>query len=301
MKAVVIISTYNGAKNIERQLNSIFLQKNIDVSVLIRDDGSKDNTIKVIKKYIVNNPDKKIELIEGENIGYAKSFWLGLKQAEDSDYYAFSDQDDVWKSDKLIKCISAMNALDSIPQLSYCKMQRSDENLSRLREQVHILTPDQLSKKLTLIKTYNYGAATVINKSAKDLVCRVWPRTQELPHDMWIGIVCYWFGKIYYIDEELYYWIRYNTSVTGEGTKKSGINYRIKQSFNKKSYPNVCEELLNYYSDILMETDKEFLLRVKHYKTRLTDKIKLLFDISFVRPSFLGTIVLKIGILMNWL
>lgn len=76
-------------------------------------------------------------------------------------------------------------------RLAYCKMQRSDVQLNRLDEQVKVLKPEQLTKKLTLIKTYNYGAATVINKSAKMLVCRVWPEVDDLPHDMWVGTLCH--------------------------------------------------------------------------------------------------------------
>lgn len=44
---IVVISTYNGAKYIERQLNSIFEQSGVDIQVLVRDDCSKDNTVKL--------------------------------------------------------------------------------------------------------------------------------------------------------------------------------------------------------------------------------------------------------------
>lgn len=230
---IVVISTYNGAKYIERQLNSIFNQVNVDVRVLVRDDCSKDDTVEVIQKYAQKHPKNKIEIVNGKNVGFAKSFWLGLSRCGEADYYAFADQDDVWKPNKLICCINAMQEENQIPQLAYCKMQRSDVQLNRLDEQVEILKPEQLTKKLTLIKTYNYGAATVINKSAKKLVCRLWPEVDDLPHDMWIGTLCYWFGKVYYVDEELYYWIRYDTSVTGEGTKGTAVKYRLKKQYKE--------------------------------------------------------------------
>lgn len=260
MKTVIIvISTYNGARQIERQLDSIFAQIGVDVRVLVRDDCSKDNTVEVVQKYAQRHPNNRIEIIKGENVGYAKSFWLGLSMCNDADYYAFADQDDVWKPNKLIKCIDAMQNENNVPQLAYCKMQRSDIKLNRLDEQVEILKPEQLTKKLTLIKTYNYGAATVINKSAKELVCRVWPEVDDLPHDMWIGTLCFWFGKVYYVDEELYYWIRYDTSVTGEGTKGTAIQYRLKKTLQKKSYPNISTAMLEFYSDILKPSDQAFL------------------------------------------
>lgn len=301
MKTVtVIISTYNGAKHIERQLDSIFAQINVEINVLIRDDCSSDNTIQKIEQYINNHPGRQIRLIIGDNVGFAKSFWLGLRMCDDSDYYAFSDQDDVWKPEKLISCIEVMRDASEIPQLTYCKMQRSDEKLNRLEEQVNILKPEQLTKKLVLTQTYSYGAATVINKSAKNLVCRIWPDVEDLPHDMWVGVLCYWFGKVYYVDEELYYWIRYSTSVTGEGTKRTGIKYRLQQSLKKKSYPNVSEELLMHYNDLLEQEDVDFLNKIKNYKKNFGDKISLLIDKNFRRTTFWGTASLKLGIFLNW-
>lgn len=160
--------------------------------------------------------------------------------------------------------------------------------------------PEQLTKKLTLIKTYNYGAATVINKSAKELVCRVWPEVDDLPHDMWVGTLCHWFGKVYFVDEELYYWIRYDTSVTGEGTKGTAIQYRLKKTLQKKSYPNISTAMLEVYSDLLQSEDRAFLKKASDYKKVFKDKISLLFDPAFKRLTFSGTLALKLGILLNW-
>lgn len=297
---LVVISTYNGEKHIERQLDSIFDQEQVNVRVLIRDDHSTDNTVAVIKKYQDTHKSCSIDLIEGENLGYAKSFWTALKNCANTDYYAFSDQDDVWKKNKLIRCIESMQYDSNIPQLSYCNMQRSDIFLRKLDEQVDVLPTKKLSKKLTLIKTYNYGAATVINHKARELVCRCWPEVEDLPHDMWVGTLCYWFGKVNYVNEELYYWIRYESSVTGEGTKNTGIKYRVKKTLQKKSYPNICNALLDSYSDLLEAKDKEFLETVKNYKINVKDKMKLLLDPTFKRLSVSGTAALKMGILFGW-
>jgi glycosyltransferase involved in cell wall biosynthesis len=299
-KVIVVISTYNGAKYIERQLDSIFEQISVKVEAFVRDDCSKDNTVEVVQKYAQNHPQNKIVIIKGENVGFAKSFWIGLSKCGDADYYAFADQDDVWKPNKLIRCIDAMRGGEQVPQLAYCKMQRSDIQLKRLDEQVEILKPEQLTKKLTLVKTYNYGAATVINKSAKNLVCRLWPEVDDLPHDMWIGTLCYWFGRVYYVDEELYYWIRYETSVTGEGTKETAIRYRLKKTVQKKSYPNISTAILDGYGDLLRPEDRDFLKRINDYKVNWKDKVTLILDPTFKRLSFCGTIALKLGILMNW-
>ena len=298
---VVVMSTYKGALNVSRQLDSIFSQIGVNVSVFIRDDQSPDDTVKVIDAYKNEHPDRKIDYIVGQNEGYAKSFLDALKMAGEADYYAFSDQDDVWKEDKLIKSIQPMeDSKGEGPKLSYCKMQRTDEELTRLSEQVHVLELNELSKKLVLTQTYNYGAATVFNREARELICRRMPSGNKVPHDFWAGLLCYWFGKVFFIDEELYDWIRYETSVTGEGTKASGRAYRLKETLKKRSYLNVASDLLEGYPDLLEENDQRFLDALTRYKKKFKLKMRLLLDKEFKREKWGGTILLKFGILMNW-
>nr|WP_300565670.1 glycosyltransferase [uncultured Acetatifactor sp.] len=301
MKSVIVImSTYNGSSNVCRQLDSIFRQKGVEISVVIRDDNSKDDTVEVLKKY-AKATGKKIKVITGINEGYAKSFWDALRMSGEADYYAFSDQDDVWKDDKLIKSITPIEESAFVgPKLAYCRMQRSDKKLNRLDEQVRVLRPTQLSKKICLTQTYNYGAATIFNGEARELICRCWPDRGDVPHDLWAGLLCYWFGEVFYVDEELYYWIRYESSVTGEGTKKSGKLYRLKESLRKKSYPNVAKYILDYYSELVLDADRSFLNDILNYKDESRSKSRLLFDKEFRRSNLSGTFILKMGILLNW-
>ena len=298
---VVIISTYKAGKKLERQLDSIFSQKGVNIRVYIRDDSSPDNTVEIIESYKINHPNYNIDYIVGENLGYALSFLEALEKSGDADYYAFSDQDDVWIDDKIIKTINPMedDHIDT-PKLAYCNMRRSDENLNIYDEQINILKPHELTKKIVLTQTFNYGAATVFNRAAKKLICRCKPKGYDIPHDYWAGLLCFWFGQVFYVDDRLYYWIRYDTSVSGEGTKKSGRLYRIRECIKRKSYPNVSYDLLNYYSDLLEPRDKVFLEKLSNYKEEDKKKIGLLFDFGFRRKKISGTVMLKLGILMNW-
>ena len=126
-KVYVLMSTYNGDKYLKEQLESILDQKNINVSIFIRDDGSTDNTEMIIKSFCDNH--NNIHYFSGENIGYGKSFMELIKNVpNDAEYYAFSDQDDVWKLDKLISAIQAIREI-SEPAL-YCALpEYVDQNL----------------------------------------------------------------------------------------------------------------------------------------------------------------------------
>lgn len=50
-QVAVVMSTYNGEKYIREQINSILTQEDVDIHLFIRDDGSKDSTLSIIKEF----------------------------------------------------------------------------------------------------------------------------------------------------------------------------------------------------------------------------------------------------------
>lgn len=65
-------------------------------------------------------------------------------------------------------------------------------------------------------------------------------------------------------------------------------------------YPNISTAMLEYYSDLLQPGEMDFLKKASDYKTVFYDKVSLLFDPTFKRLTFSGTLALKLGILLNW-
>ena len=83
----ILLSTYNGEKYLEEQLQSLFKQTYWEnCTLFVRDDGSKDGTIDILKKY---EKEKKLILNCGENIGFVKSFFWLLNNAPKADFYSF--------------------------------------------------------------------------------------------------------------------------------------------------------------------------------------------------------------------
>lgn len=98
----VVMSTYNGEKYLKEQIDSILSQEGVDVRLYIRDDGSSDRTTDILASY---QEHKNVKIEKGNNLGFAKSFLTALDECDEADYYAFSDQDDVWEKDKLSTAI----------------------------------------------------------------------------------------------------------------------------------------------------------------------------------------------------
>lgn len=103
----VLMSTYCGEKYVAEQIDSILRQKDVHIYLYIRDDGSNDNTKNILEKY--KNENNNIKIKFGRNIGVGNSFMNLLYSVPDIfDYYAFSDQDDIWDADKVCVAIDLL-------------------------------------------------------------------------------------------------------------------------------------------------------------------------------------------------
>ena len=104
-KVVVLLSAYNGEEYIGEQIDSILQQDWGNVSIWVRDDGSKDQTVSILERY---EKDGRVHLKRGENLGFIGSFFWLVANCEEGDYYAYSDQDDVWFPNKLSMAMERM-------------------------------------------------------------------------------------------------------------------------------------------------------------------------------------------------
>ena len=110
----VILPTFNGSKFLEKQINSILNQKYVSVTIYIFDDDSNDNTIEIINK--INNPKivfidflKKYSKIKSASNSFYRMI-LGINLDSKFKYVAFSDQDDIWFSNKLIRAVNTIES-----------------------------------------------------------------------------------------------------------------------------------------------------------------------------------------------
>lgn len=292
-KVVVVMSAYNGAQFIEKQIRSIFAQKDVDVNCLIRDDGSKDDTLDKLEE--LKNDFKKIDIIRGENVGWEKSFLLALKAADDAEYYAFSDQDDIWFENKLIKEIKELEKHDNEkPLMVHCNRISCDEKLVPIKPAPKLARP--LNRKNALVQEYAQGCTIVLNKKAKELVTRSMPKC-KIPHDMWTGMICYLFGEVYYLSDPLFYHINHENNASGAGHIYKSRLGRLKKIIKGGSYPNAARDILDIYGDLISKEDEVFLKRAAGACKNISDRVNLLFDFDFRRKFLIGTLSLKYVVL----
>ncbi len=304
MKIAVIMSTYNGEKFIHEQIESILEQENIDLDLFIRDDGSKDDTPKIIKDY--NAKYDNIYVDCGANVGFRRSFISQLLKVKGYDYYAFSDQDDYWERNKLS---SAIKMLEDSGVSDKCAVYYS--NLKIVDKDLHFIKSTNLDKrKQTLQSVFSRrsiaGCTMVFNKKMFELVDK-----HEIPdgllrrgHDSFIITLCYAVGGCVVCDSNAYINYRQHELNASGGSK--GSIYRLKKEWNtafdkKGQEPEIANNILDIWWDDLTEESKEILELVYKSNSQVTSRLKMFFSSKFTTGDFRLTLLSKIKILLGML
>lgn len=269
----VVMSTFNGEKYLNEQIDSILSQKNVDVKLYIRDDGSSDGSRKSILNYAEN---QNVNYKFGENQGFVKSFLDALDSCGEADYYAFSDQDDVWQDDKLITAVSMLEKENPEIPLLYCSaLQRVDENLNFISIQqfpgLLVSLPSMLARGRLA------GCTFVFNNRLRELVKGGSKISIHSSHDSWVLLVCLSCnGKVIFDKTSHILFRRHgtNTSIDG-GSFKNRLRYEFRYFKNyKDNRRDTSEELLRYIGTNISEDSRRFLEKVVNYKMNMITRIK---------------------------
>lgn len=178
-RVLVLMSTYNGERFLEAQIDSILSQEGVDVSLLVRDDGSTDGTLHTLEDYQARG---LLNFYSGPNLGPARSFLHLLANAPDSTYYSLADQDDVWLPDKLSAAVERLGNSSDRPALYAGVTQLCDAQLNLI--DTHYQQP-RLTFGEALVWAYASGCTMVMNRPLQQVVAARQPEFVEM-HDRWI-------------------------------------------------------------------------------------------------------------------
>ena len=297
----VLVSTYNGEKNLAKQLDSILAQEcDYGVDIYIRDDESDDNTVAIIKQY--QKQHKNIFLSQAKNIGCNASFFELLKNTHGYDYYAFSDQDDVWMKDKLQSAINMLEKMQSNNPLLYgsCSTLFNDdlEKLGTTQQKLKDITFYN-----TIIQNFLPGHSQVMNNELRQaILAKNIDTSQIYYYDSWITNVAMIKGKILFDNNPHTYYRQHDKNELGYGGSR--FNWykerirRIRDNQSKK-YSKQIDYFVEIYHDDL---DPEFIDEIKKFqcsKASLTKRIKYISKSKLYRQRNIETKLFKLMYLLK--
>lgn len=179
----ILLATYNGARYLPEQLDSLIAQTHRPLSLVVRDDGSSDDTPAIVAAYADRLP---LRVLPGGHLGVRRAFFALLAAADPAaDYVAFCDQDDVWHADKLARAVAALAAHDpAVPALYCARAVLTDGALNPIGHTRLPSRPPGFAN--ALIENIASGMATVMNRAAVALINARQPSHAVNPiHDWW--------------------------------------------------------------------------------------------------------------------
>ena len=309
----VVITTYNGEKFINDQLDSIFNQSLLPSEILICDDNSSDSTLKLIFKYLQNKNIKYYYNDEGyikdedstivrvfkneKNIGYNLNF-INLIKKTSYDIVFISDQDDIWYKDKIKIQYDLLN-------LKSANLVASDYDLINTNK---ILNHKTAYKEIRIknISHVSFYGMTMCFKKDNDFIDSLdylLKNNSFYYYDRLFSLYFIIKGKVYYINDALVYHRIHNDNAVGNNTSKIRGSLLNRVNIAKDYYNDICI-IKNYFNNIdkyklyYLNINEKFrfkryiLLKNLYENNNLYNKIKLLFFIliNFYKYPYIKSI-----------
>ena len=303
----ILLSVYNGEKYLAAQLDSLLAQTYRNITIYIRDDGSEDDSLSIVRRYMqksLSEPGIRMILLENEekrNLGYMESFWTLLRESGSADYYAFCDQDDYWLPEKVEKGVAALEKEDMRQPLLYSSsFYYCDAEMNFSGEPQKIKVPVQF--KDVLFYTPAFGFTIMINHALRDLALSA-SSLAGIPHDGWCQKIAASMGRFIYDPERTAGYRRHSATVTyaGAGTLKMIAKWIRNDIFGAglSEQHFVLERFYEEYGDRLGKKEYAWLNLFRERPVTVKIYLKRLFFPERLRPSMGGELALRGCFLAN--
>lgn len=264
MTVSVCMGTYNGETYIEQQLNTILRQTKAPEEVILCDDGSTDNTVSIIERFIRKNGlDGKWKLYRNKiNKGYPSNFYYACSLCNEEIVF-LADQDDIWKNDKIEKMCRVMEKNPGAKSVC-CKFNLMDEK----EQEIHsIMAP-----------TYAHETGEVRNVPVEEIFYKCqWPGmvmayrrdwyeswtkgNYQIPHDFLIAARAAEEGGFFQLDETLAYHRRHDHNTGGEEHHIRKLLNRDRKLKEIRDYLQILQQFLK--EEVLATHTAKLLLNRK--------------------------------------
>ncbi len=225
-KVDILLATYNGEKYLKEQIDSILNQTYDSFRLIISDDCSIDKTREILEEY-AKKDDRVVVFNQDINLGVTKNFEFLLSKVE-SEYFMFSDQDDIWKEDKIQKCLEKIKKENA--DLVYSDLEVVDADLNVTYESYW-----KLKGFYKKVKKYNDFNSLYLNNyitgctmfSKKECINTIlpFPHTSEFViFDYWMALMISQSGKMAYIEEPLTKYRQHKKNTIGSKKRSDSIN-----------------------------------------------------------------------------
>lgn len=291
----VLISTYNGEKYIREQIESIKNQTYPNIKIYVRDDGSTDGTIDILKEY---KNSGEIELLIGENVRWGKSFMTLLEVADEGDYWAFCDQDDVWNQEKIQWAVEWFEQKDNNkPLLFHSAYELTNEDMTEVTG-IYTAPEYTFDFRRSLTDCLYQGFSIVLNQRLREMML-CGDKDVITSHDWWACLLVTKFGESYFDTRIASKHRRLKQSMSG-GDLPSKIKWFIKTMKTGSSDIKGCaREFTRLYGNTLDGPDEKIVYEFAKENYSLSGALKKAFYPKRWRASLSSELSIRILMLIG--
>jgi glycosyltransferase involved in cell wall biosynthesis len=299
----ILLCTYNGSKFLAEQLDSLESQTHQNWVVIASDDGSTDQTIKILRQYQAKWPAGKLLIRSGPQKGFCRNFLsLACDSEIKADYYAFCDQDDVWLPAKLEVALSNIitNQVDNVPYLYCGRTKYVNENLNPCGMSPLFVFPP--SFRNALVQSIAAGNTMVFNIATKRLIEKV--GVVDVPsHDWWLyQLISGVEGQVFYDCEPQLLYRQHEFALVGGNNsfpaKMERIWMLLQGRFQRWNSKNVAA-LIQVENELEKNNKKILTMFDLLRRSRLKDRYRLMGVCGLYRQTRRGTFSLFVAVLIN--
>jgi len=308
LKLVVVMATYNGAPYIDEQIRSILTGQIRPNQLIIRDDHSHDKTLELAHKLAATSTsDVEFDIRKNQTgLGAAKNFLSILNELpNDTDFVAFSDQDDIWEPWKLKRAVQFLSdeKIGEQPALYCSRQQLVDEqgqNIKLSRNFKH-----QPSFSNVLVENIATGCTVLINRRALNIIQEV---SQPLPdiafHDWWLNLIISGVGgKVIFDSKPGIKYRQHDANVRGgQVSLLAGLKTRIKRQIAVQLRDQIERNIkaASKVDEKFTPTNRKKLDAFRKARnSNFTQRVTYLRSASIYRQSRLDDIVMKMLLLVG--
>lgn len=274
IKIQILLSTYNGERYLKEQLDSYLIQNgNFDIRVLIRDDGSTDATADILGEY---QRKYGFEVLRGDNIGVNQSMKVLFDHSDrDADYFAISDQDDVWCEDKLESAVHKLASKNpEIPLLYASSSLITDENLCPIG--MTLYPSKKASYYNAMVQNICQGHTEVFNQHLMNELRKYYP-VEIYAVDWWIYLIAAAIGEMDFDEKYTVYHRQHGVNSVGYETNIRKKIFRRIGYLKENKASQISRQLRAFYEQYRGQMPEEYRVETEHYLDFEKDKLQRLY------------------------
>ncbi|HGA2317516.1 TPA: glycosyltransferase family 2 protein [Pseudomonas putida] len=298
----ILLCTFNGAEYLRDQLDSFIAQSHQHWVIYASDDGSTDGTLDILSEYQSVLGDKLV-ILNGPRRGFARNF-ISLIQNPSvvGDYFAFSDQDDIWMKHKLVRGLTALQSASCALPALYCSRTRlidaSGKDLG--------FSPAwsrRASFRNALVQSLAGANTMLINQRTRELLCLTPSEARIVAHD-WLTylIVSGYKGVIVFDPVPTLFYRQHAGNLIGSN---AGLRRRLKRQINawRGHFSDWNEMNLIILQRHKSSLDRENRRLLECFelarKSPLLKRLRLLAEAGVYRQTLAGNLRLFVAAVLN--